>query len=205
MSGTIDGVGTDINGFIECHAIDWEGYEGVRVWVAALNLALLNLSRDYDAFGCLFGVQNYAGFRPVAGGRGLPADISERAARLCSDNYGHDTTWITWAEVKAINWDEPAERPDARVHRYRRTPDGLVLAGKSAMERRFMDAVGYEGREQWSEGQEWTDGDYVYRYERMLRREAVHPRAWGPLWQIMEVLADANGDDGVRAVVWFDS
>jgi hypothetical protein len=39
----------------------------------------------------------------------------------------------------------------------------------------------------------------------MLRRDAVHPAAWGPLWQVMQVLADANGDDDVRAVVWFDS
>jgi len=198
-------MGTDINGFIECRVIDWEGYEGVRVWVAALNLDLLRLPRDYDAFGCLFGVQNYAGFRPVAGGRGLPADVSERTARECGDQGGHDATWITWAEVNAIDWDEPGERPDARVHRYRRTPDGLVFEGKAGMERRFMNLVGYQDRAAWSEDQEWADGDYLYRYERILRRDAVHPRGWGPLWQVMQVLADANGGDDVRAVVWFDS
>jgi hypothetical protein len=28
---------------------------------------------DYAAFGCLFGVRNYAGFQPLAPDRGLPA------------------------------------------------------------------------------------------------------------------------------------
>jgi len=41
-------------------------------------------TRDYDAIGCLFGVMNFAGFKPVAAERGLPAEFPARAvARKC--------------------------------------------------------------------------------------------------------------------------
>jgi len=43
-----------------------------------MDLDLICMTRDCDAFGCLFGVMNFAGFRPVAVGRGLPADADAR-------------------------------------------------------------------------------------------------------------------------------
>ncbi|MEV7233076.1 hypothetical protein AB0N06_03510 [Streptomyces sp. NPDC051020] len=60
-------MGTDIVDFIECRA-SW--YEKGKPWSAAVDL--LYMGRSYDAFGCLFGVRNRAGFRPLAAGRGLP-------------------------------------------------------------------------------------------------------------------------------------
>lgn len=142
-------MGTDISGFVECRA--WRADEGERdlVWRAAADLFLLNDTRNYDAFGCLFGVRNFANFRPLAAERGRPVDASEevraeldRLAPWPDQAYG--TTWITWAELEAVDWDEPAERPDSRIHQYRQTPDGLRLVGKSGWSPEFARAVGLQ-------------------------------------------------------------
>ena len=72
-------MGTDISGVVECRP-RWarEGGGEAASWEAALDLFLLDVTRSYDAFGCLFGVRNHAGFRPFAADRGMPADASDR-------------------------------------------------------------------------------------------------------------------------------
>src|SRR5450755_2279415 len=62
-------MGTDITGYIEVK-FEWNEY-----WQAAIDLFWL-YEGQYDSFACLFGVRNYAGFRPLAQDRGLPFDIS---------------------------------------------------------------------------------------------------------------------------------
>jgi hypothetical protein len=72
--------------------------------------------RDYAAFGCLFGVRNQAGYRPLAAGRGLPRDVSS-GLRAESEPWvaeGHLTgaTWVSWAEIAAL---DPGSAPDHYV------------------------------------------------------------------------------------------
>lgn len=143
-AGKLVVMGVDIRGFVECRA--WPDVWDSR-WQAAIDLCLLYSARNYDAFGCLFGVQNYANFRPIAPDRGLPAEVSdsvraqfERQSQLPDQTFG--STWITWAEVQAIDWDELAEAPDSRVHRYRHTATGLTYVGKGAWDRDFAEALG---------------------------------------------------------------
>ncbi|MGA5817507.1 hypothetical protein ACPC54_06565 [Kitasatospora sp. NPDC094028] len=185
-------MGTDINGFIE--------YRPRAGWEAAIDLDALYDTRDYDAFGCLFGVKNHAGFRPLAPGRGLPGDAHERT-RAAFDRWEamggvHSPTWIAWAELAAVDWDEPAERPDERVRMYLRGPDGAwVLRGKAL-----------RGHGSRAEGEEWTEGEARYRIGRMTRREAVPPDGpWAPVFTVMRTLAHLHGDENVRLTVWFDS
>ncbi|MFJ3877766.1 hypothetical protein ACIPW5_09940 [Streptomyces sp. NPDC090077] len=207
-------MGTDIHGFVEC-ADEW----GEEPWCAAIDLALLYDGRDYDAFGCLFGVRNFAGFRPLAEGRGLPGDASPavRAEHAGLGSDAHGATWIGWAELKRVDWSEPAQRVDARIREYRRTGDSWVMTGEAAWSPRVAEVAGlarqrdpgrlfrYEEHD-WPEGTEWADGDDVrYRVERMTRGEAVPPDgAWKPLWTVMETLAALHGDENVRLTVWFD-
>ncbi|MFE9181405.1 hypothetical protein ACFYN5_34750 [Streptomyces sp. NPDC007126] len=205
-------MGTAISGFIEYRASQ-EDQEPMGY--SAGSLASLNDVRNYYAFGCLFGVRNYAHFRPLAAGRGIPADalatLSARFAQL-TEWYGedgfHDMTWITWAEVQAVDWDEPAEKPDSRLHQYRRAPDGLRMTGKSSWSPAFAEAVGLEAGEarEWPAGSEWLVGDTLYRAVTIRRKDAVTQTGeWQPVWKVMKELAAQHGDDNVRLVVWFDS
>lgn len=205
------GMGTDISGFLEYRA-PREHQEAA--WYTAHDLGSLYEGRDYDAFGCLFGVRNYANFRPLAASRGLPVDasatVSARFAQL-TEWYGedgfHGTTWITWAEVKAVDWDEDAERPDSRLHEYRQTSNGLKMTGKAAWSPAFAEAVGLERGEdrEWPEGGEWLIGDTLYRSVTIRRGDAVTETGeWQPVWEAMKALAAQHGDDNVRLVVWFD-
>ncbi|MFI2114425.1 hypothetical protein ACH489_08150 [Streptomyces rubiginosohelvolus] len=205
-------MGTDISGFIEYRA---PGDDQEPVWFGAHDLSPLNDDvRNYDAFGCLFGVRNYANFRPLAAGRGFPSDasaaLSAQFAQL-AEWYGedgfHSATWITWAEVKAVNWDEPAEKPDSRLHQYRQTPSGLRMTGKASWSAEFAEAVGLERGHvrEWPEGAEWLIGDTLYRSVTIRRRDAVTETGeWRPVWEAMRGLAEQHGDDNVRLVVWFD-
>ncbi|MFE2476710.1 hypothetical protein [Streptomyces sp. NPDC059389] len=103
---------TDISGMIECRpgARLWGPDDEDSVWEAAIDLFLLNRGNAYDGLACLFGVRNSFGFRPVAEGRGFPDDASvglrsEYAAyEGPGDAFG--TTWGTWAEVTAVDWQE---------------------------------------------------------------------------------------------------
>ncbi|MEW2519956.1 hypothetical protein [Actinacidiphila alni] len=213
-------MGADIHGMVECrlwHVHEEDGETGE--WHAAIGLDVLYAGQDYDAFGCLFGVRNDAGFRPLAAGRGLPADTSG-AVRAELSGWGadaHSASWISWAEVARVDWDEPAESTDRRVHRYRRTADGLSYEGKSVWDPAHAAALAARGTPPtaaggppdgawWQDGAEWAVGDTVFRAVRLRRRDAVPPDGeWQPVWTTMRTLAALHGEDNVRLVVWFDN
>lgn len=203
-------MGTDIGGFVEVRP-GW-GEPRTSAWEYVADLDHLYTSRDYDLFGCLFGVRNFAGFRPVASGRGVPTDLSRRGTEEWRTWAGssHDPSWVTWAELAAIDLDEPAERADQRVHTYRLTPEGRVYESKAGFSRRVADAIAASGMtpaaegEPWPVGTEWADGEYVHRVE-LLRRRDVLPGSMGALWQILGALGELHGAANVRLVVWFDS
>ncbi|WP_106400755.1 hypothetical protein [Actinocorallia populi] len=205
-------MGTDISGFVEYREPVVPPTER-HVWQAAVELDQLYDVRDYDAFGCLFGVRNHAGFRPLAAGRGLPEDLSPTAREAAEAWPHHDATWISWAEVAAVDWDEPAETPDLRLHEYQRQADGaLAYVGKCTWAPKLTEATGIpredflDGRVRWEAGQEFAIDDLVFRAEVLRRRDAVPADGnWQPVWRKMQSLAERAGPDGVRLVVWFDS
>ncbi|MBC6456591.1 hypothetical protein [Actinomadura sp. HBU206391] len=89
------------------------------------------------------------------------------------------------AEVARVDWDEPAEEVDERVHEFALKPGrGWVLVGKS-----FRDRGGRSG------GDEWRVGDELYRVVRMTQRDAVPEHGeWAPVWTVMRALAGVHGD-----------
>lgn len=209
-------MGIDISGFIEVRPwATWPDLPSEIEWEAAARLDCLYVNRDYDAFGCLFGVMNMAGFRPLAQERGLPADVSAQVRDEHTALGEHDglwPTWIGWSEILAIDWDEPAEHADARLHRYERQDDGpWRFTSKSAWSREAFEAQGIPAPPPgsdapiWSEGSQWTRGDVQYRAERLTRREAIPIGSqWDPLWEAMALYAKLHGDEQCRLVVWFD-
>jgi hypothetical protein len=205
-------VGTDIGGAIECRRVFGHPRQatGRRGWELAMSLGQLYETRSYDSFGCLFGVMNFAGFAPVAAGRGLPEDVAQETARLAAQWLYFAPTWVSWAEIAAVDWDEPAVRPDARIHEYIRDEAGQWrLQGKAEQNPQFARLVGMSPEEaaaaSWPDGSEWLDGAVLYRAETLTRRDAVRPDgAWRPVWSVMQVLAALHGPNNVRLVVWFD-
>ncbi|MFF1921758.1 hypothetical protein ACFVW8_14430 [Streptomyces sp. NPDC058221] len=209
-------MGADIHGFVECRS-RWTDPEDV--WSGAVDLELLYLGRDYDAFGCLFGVRNHAGFAPLAAERGLPELLSDAARTEFEawDDTAHSPSWIGWDELKSVDWDEPAETTDRRIHEYEAVDGSWVLVSKAVWSARFAAAArlpvdpaagvaGGYGEETWPEGTEWRDAERLYRVERMLRRDAVPAEGeWKPVWSVMEALAAVHGDENVRLTVWFDN
>ncbi|MEV5974135.1 hypothetical protein [Streptomyces sp. NPDC051921] len=189
-------MGTDIYGHVEClpthRRLDEEDVSG---WRRAVDLDLLYGGRCYDAFGCLFGVRNHAGFRPLAADRGLPGDVSAEVLSAY-ESWGpsaYGASWIGWAELARVDWDELGERVDARVHAFSRA-GAWVLTGK-----------GFWDPEDRPEGSEWLQDGRLFRRARTSRRDAVQTDgAWEPLWATMRTLAEIHGEEHVRLVVWFD-
>lgn len=206
-------MGTDINGWVEFRqAADGQ-------WNHCIDISLL-IDRNYDAFGCLFGVKNYARFAPLAAKRGLPADrsaqVAHDAAEMEGFAFGH--TWIGWATLQAIDLDETALAADERVHQYRRDDQGnLLYEGKATWSRelavagrRDLTAGRVSGaplprrpdKDASVEGQEWAIGDRIYRAERLRRRDALGDD-WQTLFAMMAPLADHYGAANVRLIAWF--
>jgi hypothetical protein len=190
-------MGADIHGFVECRGTFRTLDLDEARWDATIDLDLLYGGRSYDAFACLFGVRNHAGFRPLAEGRGLPGDASAHTRHAFEEwaPDGHSPSWINWAELSQVDWTEHAERVDERVRQYTRTPDGWALTGKA-----FPNVHG------GSEGAEWMQDGMLHRVVRMTRRDAIaNDGEWAPVWSVMAALADVHGGENVRLVVWFDN
>ncbi|GAB2958220.1 hypothetical protein GCM10027280_53680 [Micromonospora polyrhachis] len=178
-------------------------------WLLA-DLSLDALPRHYDAFGLLFGVRNYAGFAPVASGRGLPEDASSDLLGLQLTDGEHDHTWVAWAELARVDWTTQAPRVDDRIHEYELTGEGPRFVGKSARHGNAWRTVAGEDADprgsSYPEGTAWRTHDRLWRVERLSHGDVlrVDPQLRA-LFDTMRNLAERHGDDNVRLVVWFDS
>ncbi|CAM5592043.1 hypothetical protein GCM10010329_48500 [Streptomyces spiroverticillatus] len=102
---------TEFAGMIECRpgARLWGPDDEDSRWQAAIDVLHLNTGNAYAALACLFGVRNSFGFLPLAEDRGMPHDASEGVRTEYAGYPGapdeRGTTWITWAELAAADWD----------------------------------------------------------------------------------------------------
>jgi hypothetical protein len=207
-------MGTDISGWVEVSSTEHAGRRSAE-WNAAIDVSHL-VGRNYDMFGSLFGVKDYGHFRPIAANRGVPDSLSLTVEREVLERLDHaetqliGLTWVTWPELKAIDWDETAEHADARLHQYVRDSGGqLTYRGKSIWSRALRRFTGRSPGDAmrnppvFPDGATWEFEDVLYRAERLRRRDALTDD-WKMLFAIMGNLAEYFGDDGVRLVVWFD-
>ncbi|TJZ99596.1 hypothetical protein [Actinacidiphila oryziradicis] len=204
---------TDIHGGIEFrHPGVGTDYEG-EPWIAAMDLWPLYDQTDYAAFGCLFGVRNYAGFRPLAAGRGLPSDLSSGLrAQLESSVAAGDLTgasWVSWKELARLDL---TSTPDHFVGRLTWStmsspsllhqqlvpspwpPDVLAAVGQPPPE---LDLAAH--------GREWTTTDLHCRYEPLAAGAVLGEGShWPHVFTVMRALADRFGEETVRLVVTFN-
>lgn len=168
------------------------------------------MDQNYDVFGSVFGVRNYANFRPIAPERGIPGDSSEELKQIfgTSEEYSFSPSWITWSEIKTIDWEEEAEKEDSRLWIYDKGKgDEYVLTEKAgyshSMLAQKLSLTEETIAASWKHGQVWEIEGRRYEVVRMKRKQAL-TRGWELLFQLMEVLATSSGDEGVRLVVWFN-
>jgi hypothetical protein len=170
-------------------------------WRAVLDAGAL-LEDNYDLFGCLFGVRNYANFRPLFADRGLPANCSETCRNYIpeddTDIYGR--TWASYDELKHIDRDELATSPDSRIHVYEIQPDGteqfVTKAGISREVEPHLSEIEAHG--------EARVVNRVFRNERLRRGEVLsESEGFEAVLRIMDVLAELRGHENVRLVACF--
>lgn len=104
---------TDITGWIQARFPEEEPGDPFGGWVALVRIDRL-VERNYGMFGSLFGVRNDYGFRPLAPDRGAPGDSSpdlERWGAEPEPPFPSEPSWITWGELRAIDWDERGTKP----------------------------------------------------------------------------------------------
>ncbi|KUN73953.1 hypothetical protein AQJ46_06670 [Streptomyces canus] len=207
-------MGTDIHGGIEFRHphVGTDYYDG-EAWVTAMDLWPLYDERDYAAFGLLFGVRNYAGFRPLAAGRGLPADLSSGMRSALGSWVGQGemdgASWISWAELASI---DPATRPADFVGRVTWHKKSQPAIQRHQLVSRpwpaeVLSTVGVPpaDSDSASERVEWTTGTLVCAYKPLTVGDVLGPTThWPHVFAVMKALADRFDDDGVRLVVAFD-
>lgn len=181
-----------MNAFVEVYQLD--------EWYEIINAGAL-LSQHSDLSGCLFGVDNTAGFRPLFANRGMPDDLSvnlaERFGSIQEHTFG--ASWVTAEELTAIQWDEPAERRDERVHELRVSSMGEQLVTK------WLNKPGHEDiRAALEFVEEVRREDRVFRRPIIRRRDALDGTEFTTVLKLMSVLTDRYGVGASRLVVYFD-
>lgn len=92
-------MGCDIHGFLEVKIKDQ--------WYAFTKIPD---DRDYDMFGVLADVRNYANVEPISQPRGVPEDASVitkfEVERYGSD--GHSHSYLTVDDIKTYDWTKPS-------------------------------------------------------------------------------------------------
>ncbi|MDQ0934747.1 hypothetical protein [Streptomyces turgidiscabies] len=205
---------TDIHGGIEFRhpGADTDYYDG-EPWVASMDLWPLYDETDYAAFGCLFGVRNYAGFQPLAPDRGLPLDLSSGMQSHVGSSVIagdlHSASWVNWAELAAM--DRTTE-PDHFIGRLtwhtKSLPSTLhqqLVSDSWPSEALSMVGVPPADVRGAAKRVEWTTGEVKCTYEPLTVGAVLGPEThWQHVFAVMKALADRFGDDGVRLVVAFD-
>ncbi|SHI43402.1 hypothetical protein [Streptomyces sp. 3214.6] len=207
-------MGTDIYGGIEFRHpyAGTDDYDG-EPWVTAMDLWPLYDETDYRAFGLLFGVRNYAGFPPLAPGRGLPDDLSSgmrsQLGSWVALGEMDSASWVNWGELASI---DPAAGPEnfvGRVTWHKKslpsTRYGQLVSHQWPSEVLSVVGVPPVDRRSTSERVEWTIDDLVCAYEPLNMGAVLGPEThWPHVFAVMKALAGRFGDDGVRLVVAFD-
>jgi len=207
-------VSTDIHGGIEFrHPGVGSDYCDGEPWVAAIDLWPLYDETDYAAFGCLFGVRNYAGFQPLAPDRGLPVDLSsgmrsQLGPWVASDGL-YSASWVSWAELASIDLTAtPHEFTGRLTWRTKALPS--ILHQHLVSDSRLLEALSVVGEppsdlRDATERVEWTTDELTCTYEPLTVGAVLGPEThWPHVFAVMKALAGRFGDEGVRLVVAFD-
>lgn len=133
-------MGTDITDWIEVKVPPQPGYlndnDPWAGWTPLIRTTRL-IERNYGMFGALFGVRNDYGFRPIAPDRGQPSDLSRELdewGEISAPPWPFSPSWITWGEIKAIDWEELGDLAPEDTYAGIRRRDVLSLGWRTALD-----------------------------------------------------------------------
>lgn len=172
----MDKIGCDIYGFLEVR--DRNG-----VWKFK---GKIPGGRDYDWFGVLAGIRNYANVKPIAELRGIPTDISIKLAKKIAywgGLNGCSCSWLTLKDFSEYDWD--CVFVDGRISKVNRKTGEEIW---KAISFSIMN----------------TEPDlYEYKYLSRIVGDLIQDD-WRRFLDKMELLATKRGLENVRIVFWFD-
>ena len=183
---------TDIHGYIEIR-------QDNGTWVTRGNISEC-VGRNYEMFGLLFGVRNYAHYDPIAPFRGIPLDVSDAFRSTRWEEDAHSDSWITYQEIAAIDWEHgKAPLAGQRI--------SVRREGESSPFMEFL-AGGNLSAEDYatlSRGETIIRNGISYCHEVHTYNDALSSD-WSRLFERMKELSvQHGGPDRVRLVVWFDN
>ena len=209
-------MGTDIEGWVEVRHPFLKDF-----WMPLIRIGPL-VERNYGMFGSLFWPDDGAWFRPLAAERGIPADASElvkdefTTAHAASPQDILWPSWMTWQEIKAIDWEESTQEGKLWGYEYRKDARGEYrLVNTFAHSADSLSRVAQQLSTSpenllagWGEGTQWECGETLYRVEKIRRKHCLEDGSasgWQTLFRIMELLEETYSAEGMRLVVWFSS
>jgi hypothetical protein len=186
---------SSIFGAVEIRTID--------EWYDVISISSLLMSHA-DLNACLFGVDNYAEYRPLFANRGLPHDcsftISESAGSLITESSS--PSWVLWNELEMVDWEEEAVGRDQRITEFA-LEDGKEIIVSKWLNRSPGDDWVREALDRDPQAVIRTD-TRVFRRLILKRRDCLLDTDFPLLMNMMALLAGRFGNDHVRMVVWFD-
>ncbi|MFI0980697.1 hypothetical protein ACH4SP_27260 [Streptomyces sp. NPDC021093] len=200
-------MGIDIDGAIETCEAD-------GVWDVEFDLLDFALGRYREPWDVLFGYWGNPDVkRPLFAERGLPDNASESVRETGNEDYQRNHTYVTWAEIAAVDWDAPISdglawnwvgewRPDATGRLVLHDVCGaspVAYQGEGEFEGHGMLAP-----REWPPGAEVRHGGSVYRPVVLTPRMVMPDDGrWDRVWDAMRELAVRYGAENVRLVCWF--
>lgn len=169
-------IGCDIYGFLEVR--DREG-----IWRFK---GKIPEDRDYDWFGVLAGIRNYANVPSIAEPRGLPINISARGTKRIArwDGLdGYNCSWLTLEDFSEYDWNQVYT-------------DGRISKVDRKTGREIWKSVSFSVRN--------PEPD-LYEYKHLSHTVGdLITSDWERFLDKMEILASKRGLENVRIIFWFD-
>ena len=175
-------MGCDIHGYMETK----HDYSDKPWWNKELEIPD---DRDYDFFGILANVRNYANAKPISEPKGTPFDVSdevkEEIQRWNSD--GHSHSYVTLKEFDDYDWE--SESLDGRISTIR----------KSTGEELGKASYTYE---QDLSKEELDKLDVELKHLNRKAKDLLSPK-WKAYIELMRTYS--SNPENVRIVFWFDN
>jgi hypothetical protein len=199
-------MGYSVHGWVERHDFsgEWSGVLGLDSFLDRGDLAL----------SILFGGSGWDEVTsPLGPVRGFPHDLSPEAAQQiariqAAGDMGWPQSWVTWDEVRSLDWDQPVAGTWFTVHRYDRSVDPPRFV-EEVDHGRLPELVGHTWEDLTNDryleeilAWQWEVGDQLIRMEWCTLRDAFAYGDWPTVLAVISSLQQWTDPAQIRIVHW---